>query len=78
MPRVRISTTVDETLINEARRLRADTTDAALIDDALRALLAANRAAEIDAAYAIYDDKPLDQPDEWGDLESWRNAAGAS
>lgn len=78
MPRIRISTTVDEALINEARRLRADSTDAALVDDALRALLAANRAAEIDAAYAIYDDQPLDQPDEWGDLESWRKAAGTS
>lgn len=78
MPRVRISTTVDEALINQARRLRAGSTDAALVDEALRALLAANRAAEVDAAYAIYDDQPLDQPDEWGDLASWRKAAGSS
>lgn len=78
MARVRISTTVDEELISQARRLRADSTDAALVDEALRALLAVNRAAEIDSAYAVYEDQPLDQPDEWGDLESWRKAAGAS
>ena len=78
MARVRISTTVDEALLNKARQLRADSTDAALVDEALSALLAANRAAEIDSAYAVYDDQPLDLPDEWGDLESWRKAAGAS
>lgn len=78
MPRVRISTTVDEALINQARWLRAGSTDAALVDEALRALLAANRGAEIDSAYAIYDDQPINQPDEWGDLGSWRKAAGTS
>ncbi len=36
------------------------------------------RAAEIDAAYAAYDAHPLDEPDEWGDLASFREAAGAS
>jgi hypothetical protein len=49
-----------------------------MVDDALRALLARNRAREIDAGYAAYDEKPVDQPDEWGDLESWRRAASAS
>ena len=28
--------------------------------------------------YAAYDEKPADQPDEWGDLDSWRRAASAS
>lgn len=78
MPRIRISTTVDADLITAARALRAGFTDAALVDEALNALLAANRAVEIDAAYAAYDRAPLDQPDDWGDLQSWRRAAGAS
>lgn len=78
MARVRISTTVDAELISEARELRAGVTDAALVDEALAALLAVNRAGEVDATYLAYDQVPLDQPDEWGDLESWRRAAGAS
>jgi hypothetical protein len=49
-----------------------------MVDDALRALLAPSRAAEIDASYAAYDAHPPDEPDEWGDLASWRRAAGTS
>jgi hypothetical protein len=41
-------------------------------------LLASHRSAEIDAAYAAYDDHPIDEPDEWGDLASFRTAAGAT
>jgi hypothetical protein len=78
MGRVRVSTTVDEQLLSEARRARSQLTDAALIDEALDALLARNRTAEIDAAYAAYDRLPLDKGDEWGDLASFRTAAGAS
>jgi hypothetical protein len=78
MARVRVSTTVDEGLLASARRLRSQRTDAALLDEALGALLGRHRAAEIDAAYAAYDDRPLDEPDEWGDLASFRDAAGAS
>lgn len=37
-----------------------------------------HRAAEIDAAYAAYDVHPLDEADEWGNLASFRGAAGAS
>jgi hypothetical protein len=37
-----------------------------------------HRAAEVDATYAAYDEHPLDEPDEWGDLASFRRAAGAS
>ncbi len=77
MPRARISTTVDEELLASARRARATANDAELIDEALGALLARDRAAEIDAAYAAaYSEHPLDEPDEWGDLESFRQAAG--
>jgi Arc/MetJ family transcription regulator len=78
MPRVRVSTTVDEEVLAEARRIRAGSTDAALIDEALRALLARHRAVRIDAAYEAYDDHPLDEPDEWGDLASFRSAAASS
>jgi hypothetical protein len=78
MNRTRLSTTVDTDLLTEARKLRAGETDASLIDDALRALLARSRSAEIDAGYAAYDGLPIEEPDAWGDLASWRRAAGAS
>lgn len=78
MTRIRVSTTVDERLIGSARNLRAGSTDAALFDEALAALLDRHRATEIDAAYAAYDEHPPDEPDAWGDLASWRSSAGAS
>jgi hypothetical protein len=78
MARVRVSTTVDEELLQSARRLRRGTPDSALIDEALEALLAVNRAAEVDASYAAYDEHPLDEPDDWGDLASFRESAAAS
>ena len=49
-----------------------------MVDDALAALIARYRAAEVDASYAAYDSHPLDEPDEWGDLASFRRAAAAS
>jgi hypothetical protein len=78
MARVRISTTVHECLLADARASRSGVSDAALMDEALAALLARQRAAEIDAAYGAYDRHPLDEPDAWGDLASWREAAGTS
>ncbi len=76
MARTRLSTTVDQALLADARRARAESSDAELIDEALAALLARDRAAEIDAAYAAaYAEHPLDEPDEWGDLASFREAA---
>jgi len=78
MTRTRVSTIVDESLIEQARQLRSGLNDAALLDEALGALLAQHRAAEIDASYAIYDDVPLDTSDEWGDLASFREAAASS
>ncbi len=77
MPRARISTTVDKQLLDSARQARATANDAELIDEALAALLARDRATEIDAAYATaYSEHPLDEPDAWGDLASFREAAG--
>lgn len=78
MARTRLSTTVDSALLEDARRIRSGFTDAALVDEALDALLARHRAAEIDTCYAAYDRQPLDEPDAWGDLASFRRAAAAS
>jgi len=78
MNRTRLSTTVDAELLTGARSVRSGVTDAALIDEALRALLVRHRSAEVDASYAAYDEHPADEPDEWGDLTSWRQAAAAS
>lgn len=78
MTRIRLSTTVDAALLEQARSLGARTTDAALVDEALTALLARYRSVEVDASYAKYDEHPLSEPDEWGDLESFRRAAAAS
>jgi hypothetical protein len=77
MARTRVSTTVDATLLAQARNL-GNASDAALLDEALRALLDRHRAAEIDAAYVAYDEHPLSEPDEWGDLASFRAAAAAT
>lgn len=65
-------------LLNRARGLCAGTTDAALVDEALRVFLARHRSAQVDASYAAYDEHPNTQPDAWGDLASWRQAAAAS
>jgi hypothetical protein len=78
MARTRVSTTVDSELLAHARRTRSGLPDSALMDEALQALLARQRSAEIDASYAAYDAQPLDERDEWGDLASFRAAAGAS
>lgn len=75
MSRVRVSTTVDERLLREARSASSAPNDAGLLDEALAALLARHRAAEIDAAYAAYDVRPLDDADEWGSLAEFRAAA---
>ena len=78
MKRARVSTTVDAGLLEDARQLRSELNDAALLDEALAALLARHRGSEIDAAYAAYDEHPLEEPDEWGDVASFREAAASS
>jgi antitoxin MazE5 len=78
MGRMRISTTVDADLLSRARRSHRGVPDSALIDDALAALLARQRAAEIDASYAAYEEHPLGERDAWGDLDSFHTAAGES
>lgn len=78
MTRTRLSTTVDQHLPDQARGSRSGVTDAALIDEALQALVRRHRAADIDASYAAYDRLPIDEPDDWGDLPAFRRAAAAT
>ena len=52
--------------------------DSKLLDISLRALLSERRAAEIDAMYRAYDEQPLSEDDEWGDLSTWHEAADSS
>ena len=79
MARTRISTTVDSELLEDARGTGAGSNDAELIDAALAELLRSYRRAELDAAYAAaYAARPITEPDEWGDLSSFRDAAGAT
>jgi hypothetical protein len=78
MGRIRVSTTVDEGLLTEARQAMAGQPDAVLIDEALRSLLLRHRAAEVDAEYVAYEHHPIDEADAWGDLASFREAAGTS
>jgi hypothetical protein len=68
---------VDAGLLQSARKASGKP-DSALVDEALGALLARHRAAEVDAKYAAYDAHPLDEPDDWGDLASFRGAIAAS
>jgi antitoxin MazE5 len=68
---------VDADLLDRARKASGKA-DSALIDEALAAWVARHRAAEVDASYASYDVHPLDEPDEWGDLASFRRAVAAS
>ncbi|MDO5628877.1 MAG: antitoxin MazE5 [Mobilicoccus sp.] len=75
MARQRVSTTVDHHLLAAARALHEGRPDSAVIDAALRALVAQHREAHLDATYAqAYTTHPLDEPDAWGDLASWGDA----
>lgn len=79
MARTRISTTVDGDLLDRARSLARTRTDAELIDSALAALVDRHRRAELDLLYQeAYAREPLDTADEWGDLASFRDSAGAT
>ena len=77
MSRTRLSTTVDASLLDRARKASGKP-DSALVDEALAALLARHRSAEVDASYAAYDVHPLDEADEWEDLASFRRAVATS
>jgi hypothetical protein len=78
MSSIRVSTTVDGDLLDAARRLRLNANDATLLDEALGALAARNRASEIDATYVAYVEFPMDESGEWGDLAAFRAGVAAS
>jgi antitoxin MazE5 len=78
MSRVRISTTVDQQLLSDARRVGGHQPDSVLLDAALQSFLQRHRATELDEQYRAYDEQPLNIPDDWGDLASFRDAAAAS
>ncbi len=78
IPRIRISTTVDEELLIQARQLGQKSTDASLLDEALKSLVTKYKMAEINSTYCAYDEHPLNEPDEWGDLASFRDATATS
>lgn len=76
MARVRVSTTVDDALLQRARAAHGAGTDASLVEASLEALLREHREAEIDHAYArAYAEQPATSPDEWGDLGAFVDAA---
>jgi hypothetical protein len=75
MGRTRVSTTVDSDLLAALRERRPDVTTAVLIDAALAALLARDCSADVDATHERYDARPHEEPDAWGDLASFREAA---
>lgn len=77
MSRVRISTTVDGELLTAARVITGPP-DFRLLDSSLRALLNQHRSIEIDALYSAFDEAPISESHEWGDLEHWHSAADAS
>ena len=78
MSRIRISTTVSDDLLSQARTALPDLNVASLMDRALAALCAEHRAAEIDRSYQVFDNVPLDTEDEWGNLAEFLEAAGSA
>ncbi len=73
-----MSITVDENLLSKARAANPQHNDGSLFDAALTALLARPQSAVSDDGYCAYDDHPIDGPDEWGDLQSFRSEAAAT
>ena len=78
MARIRISTTVSDDLLSQARTALPDLNDASLMDRALAALCAEHRSVEIDRSYQAFLEVPLDAEDEWGNLAEFLEAAGSA
>ena len=73
--RVRLSTTVDPEPLAAAHAVRPGSSNAVVIDEALAALAGRHRPAQVEPGPG--DDEHLQiEPDQWGDLASWRRAAG--
>ena len=62
-----------------AREVFTATTDAALLDEALRITAEKpSRGGDWTRPTRRYDEHPIDEPDEWGDLATFRSAAAAT
>jgi hypothetical protein len=68
---------VHEALLGEARKAHPHQPDDVLFDAALAALIAHSCPVRVDD-YSAYDSHPIDEADEWGDLESFRSAVAAT
>ena len=76
MAKIRVSTTVDATLLAQVRALDPTGTDASLLERAVTPLFASQRRAQVDAAYPeAYSAHP---PDAWGDLATFGAAVARS
>lgn len=76
MSRVRISTTVDEGLLAEVRRVSPGSTDSTLVESAFEALLRSRLEHEIDRQYAAGYSRAMPGRDAWGHLEEFLDEAG--
>lgn len=71
-----VSTMVDDALLAEARRLLGNVPDAAVLDESMKHLVHHLGDEEIGRKYArAYAAHPCDEPDAWGDIVSWSDAA---
>ena len=58
--------------------MRSGAPDSIVFDEALKTLITSCPAAEIDNRYGADDKFPIDEPDEWGDLKTFGEAARAT
>ncbi len=72
MSRIRISTTVDEYLLEQARSTSSWQSAAEM-----QSLVAAHQETQIDDAYQAYEECPVDAPDAWGRLSDFHRDVSA-
>ncbi len=77
MSRIRISTTVDECLLEQARSTSSWQSAAEMVDAAMQSLVAAHQETQIDDAYQAYEECPVDAPDAWGRLSDFHRDVSA-
>lgn len=79
MRRTVINASVDTSLLDAVRQGHRDRTDAELLEAGLSALLPTLPVELLEQRYAAaYSAHPIDEPDAWGDLESFRRAAAST
>ena len=60
--------------MNDNGPRRTSSPDAELQDEAVLTLSQRPSQSEIDESYRAYERHPINEPDAWGDLASWREA----